>query len=206
MEIVFVEEPMATTNQGIQLEVNPRMSLAELSQTVEFGHLSPKMAVWVRTYVQSFLDTGTFDPLVATQAAYECTTEASARTFGYQLLAHPKIILVLNRFFGTSQERASIRQVERAISNRRLSVAQIQALRLYSDLQGWSSGIKCSGPSKPKAESGEPHVIDRGPTEGPPKFYVGQRVTQRDDEGVLHTGQVLAIDAEGKPTQIEEIA
>jgi len=146
------------TNQAIRREVNQQLNAYELSQTVEFGHLSPKMATWVLTYVQNYLDTGTFDPLAATRASYECATEESARTFGYQLMANPKVLITLNRFFGNSPEQSFLEQVEKAIYSRKLSVAQVDALKLYSNLQGWSSGIKWSGLSKPKDAAEEPSV------------------------------------------------
>ena len=149
---------MPTTNQAVQPEINQRMNAYELSQTVEFGHLSPKMATWVRTYVQSFLETGSFDPLAATKAAYTCHSDESARTFGYQLMAHPKIILALNRFFGATPEESFLKQVEKAIYSRRLTIAQVRALELMCRAKGWANGIpraKDINLSRPEADEPE---------------------------------------------------
>jgi hypothetical protein len=109
----------------------------------------------------------------------------------------------MNRFFGNSPEQSFLDQVERACYDKKLTVAQVDALKLYSNLKGWSSGIKWPDSSKSKV-SDEPEN-DSQPTEASPtKFYVGMLVNERGPDGVLHTGRVTAIDSEGKPT-IEEI-
>ena len=133
-----------------QSQVETRMSLYDLTQTAEFGHLSPKMAVWIMNYVQHFIDTGTFDPLAATMAAYSVKNEENGRILGYQLLGNLKIITVLNRFFGRTPEQSFLKQVERAIHKRKLTVAQVTALRFYAELNGWSSGINWPDSSKTK--------------------------------------------------------
>ena len=147
---------MATTHLAVQPEVNQRMNAQELSQTVEFAHLSPKMAAWVLAYVQSFLDTGTFDPLSATKASYHCSNDESARTFGYQLMANAKILLTLNRFFGESPEQSFLKQVEKAIYSRRLTIAQVRALELLCRANGWANGI----PRSKNIKLSEPEVAE----------------------------------------------
>lgn len=74
------------------------MTPYELAQTDEFDCLTPKQAVWLLAYVQNFTDTGVFDPTVATAAAYDCKNSESERTFGYHMLANPKIKKALQRF------------------------------------------------------------------------------------------------------------
>lgn len=182
-----------------------RMSLDELTHTVEFAHLSPKMATFVRTYVQTFLDTGTFDPLLATKTGYDCKSDLSARTFGYQLLSNAKIILCLNRFFGSSPEEAFLRQVEKAIYSRKLTIAQVRALELQCKLNGWENGIPRSRDLHMTGPETDDEPQPKAETSSAQKFHVGQLVTQRDGAGVLHTGKVVAIDAAGLPTRFEEL-
>jgi hypothetical protein len=182
-----------------------RMSLDELTHTVEFAHLSPKMGTFVRIYLQNFLDTGTFDPLSATKTGYDCKSDSSARTFGYQLLSNPKIILCLNRFFGSSPEEAFLRQVEKAIYSRKLTIAQVRALELQCKLNGWENGIPRSRDLHVTGSETDDESQPRAEASPAQKFFVGQLVTQRDGDGVVHTGRVLAIGPDGVPTQIEEV-
>lgn len=124
-----------------QLDTAPRMTVLELSRTSAFSHLSPKQATWIMFYCQGYLDTGSFDPVAATKAAYNCANNESARTFAYQLMSHPKILICLNRFFGETPEQSFLDQVEQACFNKKLTVAQVEALKLYSNLKGWDRGF-----------------------------------------------------------------
>ena len=170
---------MATINQ----EINQRLTLAELQDTMEYRHLSPKMGSWLSAYVQKFLDTGTFDPLCATQAAYKCNTPETARTFGYQLLANPKIILALNRFFGTTPEQAFLKSVEKAIYNRRLTNAQVRALELDCKVHGFDNSL-------PK-KNGYVPISQR------PRKYKVADIATRDDGKKF---RVTAVTADGRLT------
>jgi hypothetical protein len=170
----------------------PLMTPSQLSQTAEFRQLSPKMATWVLSYVQNYLDTGTFDPLVATNAAYKCSTEGNARTFGFQLLANAKINRTLNRFFGYTPEQAFREQVEKAIYKRKISVAQVQALKLFADVNGFGSD------SLPKSNGYVP-IAER--ESGPePRFKAGDIVLV---DGVKH--HVTKVDANGRATEGEPL-
>src|SRR5580692_4129934 len=120
----------------IATETESRLSAHALALTPEFSHLSSKMGAFVLAYVQALIDTGAADPLAAVKASYDCGSDESARTLGYELLANPKVILTLNRFFGVSPDEAFLKMVERAIYNPNISVAQIEALKLYSAIHG----------------------------------------------------------------------
>ena len=52
--------------------------------------LSIRQQLWLQTYCQGLIDCGAFDPIFATQAAYDTEGE-NARTFSYQLLRNKKI-------------------------------------------------------------------------------------------------------------------
>jgi hypothetical protein len=129
---------MLTTIQPEAEQTEQRMSLSDLSRTPEFNQLSLKMEKFVAIYLQSLISTGTADVLAAVKGArYNCKSDQNARILGFQLLANPKIVLVLNRFFGVTPTEAFRKQVQKAISNKKLSVAQVRALELYSNINGF---------------------------------------------------------------------
>jgi hypothetical protein len=179
----------------VQSKVTPCMNAYDLSRTSAFHRLSPKQAVWVLTYVQGYLDTGIFDPLAATKASYDCANEESARTFGYQLISHPKILIAMNRFFGDSPEQSFLNQVEQACFNKKLSVAQVDALKLYGELRGWT------GRRNRAVEEDEP-VLDGGTAEASPKprFKVGDICLQDGQKF-----RVTSLSPDGEPLTATEI-
>jgi hypothetical protein len=83
------------------------MTLPELEQTSEFRALSAKQKLWLQTYVQSFIDCGGLDPILATQSAYQTRGE-NARTFAYQLLRNKKIQATLRVFWNFGKSKRGI--------------------------------------------------------------------------------------------------
>jgi len=127
---------MATTTAPL----TGRLTLDELSETVEFRQLTAKQSLFVATYVKNFLDHGVLDASFAAKTAYDTGSDEVTRITGYKTLANPKIILALNRFWGDSPEEAFLKLVEKALYSRKITPSRIAALKLYSDLKGWTAG------------------------------------------------------------------
>src|SRR6266853_7040684 len=87
--------------------IKSRMTLAALEQTSEFLSLSVKQRFWVTTYIQSLIDCGMVDPILATQAAYQTQGE-NARTFAYQLLRNKKVQATLRVFWNFGKSKRGI--------------------------------------------------------------------------------------------------
>jgi hypothetical protein len=98
----------------ITLEKSTGMTLPQLEATPEFGRLSPKMKLWVSSYVQHFIDFGSLDPIFATKSSYQCGSDENARTFGYQILSKTKVqaLLKLYAHFGKSQLELDLETAE----------------------------------------------------------------------------------------------
>jgi len=143
---------MATAAQTLTGRLTPN----QLSETVEFRQLTPKQQLWLATYTQRFIDTGVFDPVAASVTAYDCGSAEVARVTGYKTLANAKVTLALNRFFGDSPETSFLKLVERALYSHKISPSRIAALKLYSDLKGWTAGALASPVQE--AETPEPVV------------------------------------------------
>jgi len=117
------------------------MSWAELEKLPECQHLTKKQKLFVAEYCESGLVTGNYDPVAATQTAYECKTPEVARIMSYALMSSVKIIAVLNRHFGTEPIEQFMVTLDRAITNKKLTMAQILALRLKAEIQGFTSRL-----------------------------------------------------------------
>jgi hypothetical protein len=175
-----------------------KMSLLELVQTQTFGQLSPKMGVFVITYLQGYLDTGVFNPVAATLAAYDCVSEQSARTFSFQLMANPKIRLAINQFFGDSPEQATRKtELEIQIAEARKDVrnatdySRHNARRVLAELLGL---LPSNGKSK---------VHDTPPEDSqtePTRHKVGDIVVQSGQQF-----RVAEVDDAGQIVEADEI-
>ncbi len=118
-----------------------RMTIEEFARTIEAAPLTPKMRKFVLAYVRGFIDAGKFDALAAAKVAYVCKSDQTARCIGYQLLANPKIVLAVNQFFGLSQKEGFLRRLERAIYDKDITIAQVRALELTAQANGWTTGL-----------------------------------------------------------------
>lgn len=189
------------------------LTVAQLSQTAEFRRLTRKQAGWVSTYIQGYLDTGIFDSLAATKATYECCSLASFQALGSHLKSQPKIKAVVDLFLGSAHRDIvfDLVEIQRAIDA--ADPGSIAAQRLIVLKSRLKHGLRASlkNPAEapaPQSETSKPQP-DPAPTQDPkaPKvFHVGQLVTHRDAAGVVHTGRVVSVDANGRPTKIEDAA
>ena len=113
-----------------------RMPMADLEKTQEFQQLTKKQQLFVRTYCEAGLTTGNYDSVEATMTAYNCKNLETARIMSYGQMSNIRIIAVLSRHFCRTPIEDFMVLVDRAIANKKLSMAQIQALRLKFEILG----------------------------------------------------------------------
>ena len=129
-------------------DVSERMTLAELEQTREYQRLTPKQRLFVATYCESGRADGRYDPVAAVKTAYECLKPNSARVMSYWLLSNIRIIAVLNLHFKAKPIDEFLVTIDRAINNNRLTIAQIQALKLKCEVMGLANQLPASRKSR----------------------------------------------------------
>lgn len=113
------------------------MTIEQLSKTPEFRKLSPKQGLFLKTYIQSFLDLGEFDPKLATRSAYDTSQTEHARIFSYQLLKQKKVQAALRvwRNFGKSKRQIAIDDLETELNATPVgSAARRKLLALRAEL------------------------------------------------------------------------
>jgi hypothetical protein len=118
-----------------------KLSLEEIKITQEYSILTGKQQLFIETYIRSGLDTGTYDPILAAQTAYAVKNRENARVMSYSLMSNIRIVAVLNRHFAKEPLAEFVEQVDRAIRNKKLSVAQLQALKLKGDVLGYTTRL-----------------------------------------------------------------
>ena len=118
-----------------------RMGLDELRETPEFQILTQKQQLFVATYCDFGLTSGTYDAVEAARIAYTCKSKEVARVMSYSLMQNIRIVSALNRHFGTEPIEIFLKQLDRAINNKRITPSMVQALRLKCDVLGLGSRI-----------------------------------------------------------------
>jgi hypothetical protein len=122
-------------------EQRKKMLVEDLQLTQEFQRLTPKQRLFVATYCAGGLLDGNYDPVTATQTAYVCKSAEVARIMSYSLMQNIRVIAVLNRHFNTEPIEEFLVQVDRAIHNKKLTVPQLQALKLKGDILGYTTRL-----------------------------------------------------------------
>ena len=120
------------------------MTLEDLQQTPEYLALTEKQKLFVATYVQTCID-GNPDPVQSVAIAYKCKDRNTARVMSYPMLSNIRIVAALNRYFNRQPLEAFLMVLDRAIQNKHLTTAQLQALRLKSDILGLKSRMPVVG-------------------------------------------------------------
>ena len=123
------------------MEPKQRLSLEQLKETPEYKRLTPKQQLFVATYVAGGLSDGNYDAVLATRTAYPCRSEEVARIMSYAIMANIRIIAVLNRHFGAEPIEEFLALLDRAINNKRITIAQVNALKLKCDILGLANRL-----------------------------------------------------------------
>ena len=97
--------------------------------------------MFIQTYCCGGAVDGNYDAVSATNAAYQCKSDEVARVMSYSLLANINIVAVLNRHFGTEPIDAFLESLDRAVRNKKLTLAQLGALQLQCEVMGFGTTI-----------------------------------------------------------------
>jgi len=121
--------------------MSERLPIEELEKTQEFQKLTPKQQLFVRGYVESGRLHGGYDAVFATLGAYECKSPEIARIMSYTLMQNIRIVAVLSRHFGTTPVEEFLLTLDRAIHNKNISLAQVEALRMKCSILGYENRL-----------------------------------------------------------------
>lgn len=127
-------------------DTEKRMPLAELEVLQEYLRLTQKQKLFVATYCEFGLADGNYDAVEAARIAYKCKNREVARIMSYSLMQNIRIIAVLNRHFNATPIQEFLAMLDRAINNKKLTVAQIQALRLKCEVMGLANKLPAQSP------------------------------------------------------------
>lgn len=123
----------------MSIDPKKRMPLDELQKRSEYHRLTEKQKLFVATYCAGGLETGNYDPVTATYFAYACKSREVARVMSYAIMENIRIVAVLNLHFNTEPIEDFLATIDKAISNKKLTNAQLQALRLKCDVLGFAT-------------------------------------------------------------------
>lgn len=122
-------------------ELEKRLTLEQVKATQEYSVLTGKQQLFCETYIKSGIDTGRYDQHLATATAYSCKSAENARVMSYSLMMNIRIIAVLNRHFNRTPIEEFITLVDKAIRNKKLTQAQVWALKLKGDILGYTTRL-----------------------------------------------------------------
>lgn len=123
------------------MDEDVRIKLDDLVLTPEYQRLTQKQRLWIATYIAGGMLDGNYDPIAATRTAYECKTPEVARIMSYSVMMNMRIIEVLNRHFNKAPIEEFLTLLDRAIHNKKVTIAQVNALKLKADILGFGSRI-----------------------------------------------------------------
>jgi hypothetical protein len=112
-----------------------RLTVEQLKQQRCFRILTPKQQMMVLTFIGS-----DGDRVLAVLSAYQVKSPEVARVLAYEFFENPKVIACLAAYFQDDPLEMFKEDVRRAMHNRRLTVAQVAAMRLYCEMNSWKPG------------------------------------------------------------------
>lgn len=168
-------------------EKSKRLPFAEIRETAEFQRLTPKQQLFIEHYIEGGMFDGHYDVVAATRTAYECKKPETARIMSYAMMANIRIIAVLNLHFNAEPVEEFLRLLDRAIYNKKLTIAQMEALRLKSDILGLVSRV----PGKQRALGTLPQSVIEAEDENKkakprkPRVQAEKPVVKSEDDEIL---------------------
>ena len=176
-----------------------------VTETREFHRCTKQQ----RAFVVAFLKSG--DSQQAVDLAYPSAHSRSRRSLKYQVLRAPAVVECLEIWAYRNPDAArahlvrTIREQLKAAEPGSTAAGKfaVQLERLILGVKGTNAAHfqdPDEDPNEPSTDS-QPAVEQSAA----PKFFVGQRVTERDQAGIEHVGIVRALDASGLPTEVEEV-
>jgi hypothetical protein len=173
------------------------ITFAEFQASKEYLACTPKMQVWLTTLIES-----NFDYKLATATAFNCKNLRQAHVFSYAVRKWPIIRTALNLYLGLSEQDVFMADLQETIRRApKGSDRHVRALALYARLKfGVAEGS--AEPQQGARTTDAPATVSEVSQQ---RFHVGQIITDRDDHGVVHTGRVIAVDANGQLLDVEEI-
>jgi hypothetical protein len=176
-------------------------SLRLVTESREFRRCSEHQ----KAFALEFLKTGNADHAIA--VAYPDASAKSRRTMKYQVLRSEAVAGVLELWAWRDSTHAREHLIQ--IVREQLAAAEpgstaagkfaVQLERLVLGLKGTNAAHF----QDPDEDSEKP--TSSAENGAAPEFWVGQRVTERGPDGMEHVGIVKALDASGRPSEIEEV-
>jgi hypothetical protein len=111
-----------------------RLSLDQLHATQVYSDLTPRQKILVETFIGS-----NGDRVAAVKAAYTTKSGEVARVMAYEAFASPRVIAALAAYFQSDPLEDFKAELRKAYRNKRLSIAQFNALKLHAEVCGWTS-------------------------------------------------------------------
>jgi hypothetical protein len=146
-----------------------------------------------------------FDYIHATCAAFDMKSVRNAAIYSYSVRRSPIVRAALNLFLHGGDERAVfIEDLKDSIRRSKPgSTARLRAQALYASMV---FKVKDEAANEPD-DAEEPAIptarkIEVLPYDAMKAYKVGAFVSDKDATGALHVGQVTAINANGRPTQV----
>ena len=172
---------------------------AELQQSAEYQKCSVKQRLLIDTLIANG-----FDWAHAVSVAFDMKSQRNAAIYSYAVRRSPEVRAALNLFLHGGDERAIfVEELKESIRRSKPgSTARLRAQSLYASLVFKIQDAAANEPDDAEPEIPTARKIEVLPYDATKTYKVGAFVSDKDATGAIHIGQVVAINANGRPTQV----
>lgn len=141
-----------------------RLTIEQLRAEQCYIELTQKQKKLVETFISS-----NGDRVASVMSAYATKSRENAQILAYQFFTSPRVVACLAAYFQDDPLESFKAEVRRAYRNKKITVAQVRAMTLHAELNGWGSASLPSlhgrDSAEPVAESESPRPV--APQDGP---------------------------------------